>query len=205
MTNAGMEQAMGFLANTFKTFTAYMRSQQTPLIRILHLAIFLLVISQVIVSNFIEITKSGEIGDKPVELYATWLHIGTGLVLLPLALVFFFVVWNRRGFKYFFPYLAGNLAPLKSDVRQLTRFQLPEPTDGGIAAIIQGLGFGALFLVLISGLGWFVAWNLNLPWSHDAKEIHEFLTGILEAYLIGHGSMGLLHIYFGPKLQASNT
>lgn len=196
---------MGFVVNTFNTFTDYMRAQQTPLVRYLHVAILTLVISQVIVSNFIEITKSGEIGSKPVELYATWLHVGTGLVLVPLALVFFFVVWRRRGFKYFFPYLTGNLALLKSDIKQLTRFQLPEPNDGGIAAIVQGLGFGALFLVLFSGLGWFVAWNLNLSWSHDAKETHEFLTGILEAYLIGHGGMGLLHIYFGPKFQDSNT
>ena len=192
---------MGF----FKTFTDYMREQQTPLIRYLHLAVLLLVISQIIVSNFIEITKTGEIGATPSELIATWLHIGTGLLLVPLALIFFFVAWKRRGFRYYFPYLVGNLAPLKDDIQQLIKLQLPEPRDGGLAAIVQGLGFGALFLVLLSGLSWFVAWYFSLSWSYDAREIHQLMTGPLEVYLVGHGGIGLLHIYFGPMLRARNT
>lgn len=107
---------MGFFAKLYITFSDYMRAQQTPLIRYLHLAILTLVISQITVSNSTEITGSGETGTKPVELYANWLHIGTGLMLIPLALVFLFVAWKRRGFNYFFPYLTGDLAPLKEDV-----------------------------------------------------------------------------------------
>jgi len=196
---------MGFLAKLYDTFMGYMREQQTPLVRGLHFAVLILVIGQIIDSNFIEITKSGEIGSEPGELYATWLHIGTGLVLAVLGPVFLFVVWKRRGWRYYFPYLAGDLAPLKGDINQLKNLQLPEPVDGGIAAIVQGLGLGALLLVLLSGVTWFVAWNLQLPWSHDAKEIHELMTGLIEAYLIGHGGMGLVHVYFGPWLRARGT
>lgn len=196
---------MRFLVRAYSVFMEYMREQQTPLIRGLHLAVLMLVIVQIIDSNFIEITKSGEIGTGPGELYATWLHFGTGLLAAVLGPIFIVVAWRRRGWRYYFPWLAGDLAPLKQDVDQLKRLQLPEPTDGGLAAIVQGMGLGALALVLMSGVTWFIAWNLGLPWSHDVKEIHELVTGLVEAYLIGHGGMGLLHIYLGPWLRARNA
>ena len=51
-------------------------------------------------------------------------------------------------------------------------------TAGGLAAIVMGLGLGALFLALLSGLGWFLSWNYNLQWAHDIKELHEALVRI---------------------------
>jgi len=185
----------------FNTFMAYLRERQSPLIMSLHLAILALVISQIIVSNFMDFTDAGEISDNSIEFYGTWLHIITGLFIIPLALIFLTVVLRQRGFKYYFPYLAGDFSQLKKDVNQLMKLQQPEPAAYGIAASIQGLGLGALLLVLFSGLTWFVSWNFNLPWSDDIKETHEFLTGLIQAYIIGHGSMGLLHIFFSSKLQ----
>lgn len=196
---------MRFLADIYRTFMDYLREQQTPVVRYLHLLVLLLVIGQIIDSNFIEITKSGEIGTGPGELYATWLHIGNGLVLAVLGPIFIVVVWRRHGWRYFFPWLAGDLEPLKRDIAVLKSLQLPGPRDGGLAAIVQGLGLGALILVLISGVTWFIAWNLGLSWSADAKELHELFTGLVEAYVIGHGGMGLLHIYLGPWLRAKKS
>jgi hypothetical protein len=40
---------------------------------------------------------------------------------------------------------------------------------------------GALFLVLVSGLTWFLSWNYNISWSNEVKEIHEALTGLIQA------------------------
>ena len=41
--NGNKGQAMGFAVNTFNIFTDYMRAQQTPLVRHLHVAILTLV------------------------------------------------------------------------------------------------------------------------------------------------------------------
>jgi hypothetical protein len=184
----------------FSTFMGYLRERQTPFIMYLHLAILTLVLSQIIVSNFMEFTDSGEISDNTIEFYGTWLHIISGLFIIPITLVFITVLLKQNGFKYYFPYLKGDLSQLKSDINQLMKLELPEPSAYGIAAVIQGLGIGALFLVLFSGLTWFLSWNYNISWSSDVKETHEFLTGLVQAYIIGHGSMGVLHIYFRSKL-----
>jgi cytochrome b561 len=183
------------------TFMVYLRERQSPLIMFLHLAILALVISQIIVSNFMDFNDAGEISNDSMEFYGTWLHIITGLSIIPLALLFLGVVLKQRGFKYYFPYLTGDFSQLEKDINQLIKLQLPEPCAYGIAAIVQGLGLGALLLVLFSGLTWFLSWRYNLPWSDDVKEIHETLTGLLQAYLIGHGSMGVLHIFFASQLQ----
>ena len=187
-----------------ETFMAYLRERQKPFVLYLHLALLTLVISQIIVSNFMDFTDTGEISDNIIEFYGTWLHIITGLSIIPPSLIFFGAVLRQRGLKYYFPYLAGDLFQLKKDIKQLMQFQLPEPAACGIAAIVQGLGLGALCLVLLSGLSWFLSWNYNLSWSDDAKETHELLTGLIQAYLIGHGSMGILHIFFRSRLQTDN-
>ncbi|CUS41336.1 hypothetical protein MGWOODY_Tha854 [hydrothermal vent metagenome] len=79
------------------------------------------------------------------------------------------------------------------------KFKLPEASDYGIAGSIQGLGLGALFLVLFTGLLWFITWNANLSWSHDIEDVHKLLTGLVQAYMIGHGVMGVLHIFVYSK------
>lgn len=188
----------------YSTVMAHLRQRQSPLIMYLHLAILALVISQIIVSNFMEFTDAGEITDSTIEFYGTWLHIFTGLLIIPLALIFLTATFKEHGFKYYFPYLAGDLSQLKKDIEQLKRFELPEPGAYGIAAIVQGLGLGALLLVLISGSTWFLSWSYHLSWSDDVKEVHEFLTGFIQAYIIGHGSMGVLHIFFREKLQKNS-
>lgn len=172
----------------------YLRERQTPLIRTLHITIILLVLSQILVSNFMGFSDSGEISSDAVEFYGTWLHIVTGILLIPIAITFLVVELRRYGFKHFFPYLSGEFTQLGDDIRTLLKFRLPEPASYGIAAIIQGLGLGAIFLVLSTGSLWFIAWNADLSWAHDVKELHELFTGLVEAYVIGHGGMGVLHI-----------
>lgn len=95
----------------------------------------------------------------------------------------------------------GEFTQLRNDIRLLLKLKLPESTACGMVAIIQGMGLGALFLVLFSGLLWFISWNANLSWSYDLKQVHEFFTGLIQAYLIGHGAMRVLHIFFYSKSQ----
>jgi hypothetical protein len=39
------------------------------------------------------------------------------------------------------------------------------------------------------------------PWADSIKEFHELLTGLIEAYVLGHGGMGMLHLFFHLKNQ----
>ena len=146
-------------------------------------------------------TYNDEVSKKTIEYYGTWIHIGTGLSLLPIAFVFIYIELKRHGIKYFFPYFYGNFSGIKEDLRQLKQFELPEASAYGIAAIVQGLGLGALTLVLLSGLTWFFSWIFMAPWADNIKELHESLTGLIEAYICGHGGMGLLHLSLQLKNQ----
>jgi len=144
-----------------RTFVQYLRERQPPLIRYLHLAILVLVISQIIVGNFMGFTDTGAISEHPVEFHGTRLHISTGLFIIPIALGFLTAALQQHGFKYYFPYLIGEFSQLTADIRQLMKLKLTEARAYGLAATVQGLGFGALLLVLISGLTWFLAWNVT--------------------------------------------
>jgi cytochrome b561 len=173
----------------------YLRERQTAPIRYLHITIIILVLSQIVVSNFMDFNDAGEISTDGIEFYATWLHIITGLFIIPLGLFLTGAVLIQHGFSNFFPYLGGDLSQVKADIAQLMKRELPEALPNGLAAVVQGLGLAALLLVLSSGLIWFLSWNAHLPWADAIKEVHEFSTGFLLAYIVGHGAMGALHIF----------
>ncbi|PCI62160.1 MAG: hypothetical protein COB35_04275 [Gammaproteobacteria bacterium] len=185
-------------------FKHYLQEKMPPAIRHLHITIMLLIIAQIIISNFIEVERNGEIGTSGIEFYATWTHFITGLTLVPLIIMFVVLEFKRHGFSYFYPYLSGNFKQITPDIKQLLSFKLPEAQPYGLAAIIQGLGLGAILLVVGSGLTWFIGWNIGAAWEHDLKELHEFLTSFVEAYLIGHGLVGLLHVFLLNKEKSIN-
>lgn len=188
--------------NVVNTTMGYFRERQTPLVLTFHLTVLSMVIGQTILSNFMGFTRAGEVASQLPERYGTWLHIGMGLLLVPISLIFLFAVIRHRGVKYYFPWLVGDFAPLKADLLTLYRLRMPEPGPGGLAAIMHGLGLGALLLVVFSGFSWFLAWNFQLPWAGQAREVHALLTGLIEAYIIGHGAMGILHIFFRSRFPS---
>ncbi|PIZ04251.1 MAG: hypothetical protein COY58_05250 [Gammaproteobacteria bacterium CG_4_10_14_0_8_um_filter_38_16] len=171
-----------------KAFWDYLGNLQSKMVRFIHISIAFLIISQIIVSNFMIIdyrTNRLNIG--------TWIHVSTGFLIFILFFIFFILSIQKRGVSYFYPYLFNHFFQLKEDVLSLFKLKLPAVKPGGFAPIVQGLGFGALVLVLVSGLLWFVGWNLN--WT-DAKYIqswHKTLTGLVEVYIIAHGVMGIFH------------
>lgn len=177
----------------------YFDEKLTPLERYLHYSILIFVLMQILISNFIEVSDDGLIGENIVESYATWMHIGIGLTLLLLAVMFITLELKKHGISYFYPYLSGDYAQLKSDINALKKLTLPEAAPKGLAAIIQGLGLSALLLVTLSGATWLLLWLYESSLANDVKELHELLTGLIEAYVIGHGSIGLLHMFITYK------
>ncbi len=190
---------------TIPAIKQYIRDRQTPLTATLHIVVICLVLSQIIVSNFMGFTNTGEISKNLIHHYGTWIHIITGLITLPIALVFIYVVLKNRGLNYFFPHKQADYAQIKNDFKQLKNRKLPEANAMGIAAVVQGLGLGALIVVLLSGLIWYLSWSNGLAWSGFLKETHENLTSLLITYMVGHGCMGVLHMYFAIKQKSNQT
>ena len=147
-----------------RSIFGYLRNRQTPKIRIFHIVVLLMVASQIVVSNFMGFTSTGEIKRNAVNFYGTLTHICTGLTLLPIALIFTLLLIKEHGVRYFFPYIYGDLNQVKLDIKKLMNFKLPDPEAGGLSTIVEGLGLGALFLALLSGLTWFVSWKFNALW-----------------------------------------
>jgi len=179
----------------------YLKNQQSPPILYLHILIIFLVLSQLTSSNFIEFNKSGEISNNIISVYGTWVHIITGVFLASITLIFIAFLLKAHGIKNYFPYLFGNYSQLLSDLHLLKHRKLPEPKPDGLASIVQGLGLGAMLLVLFSGIAWFVFWIAGYQWANVFKEAHKLLTGLIIAYVIGHGCIGILHILVTIKIQ----
>lgn len=88
---------------TIHAVKEYLNTRQTPTIQILHIVILCLVLSQLLVSNFMDFTTSGEVDHRSLYFIGTWTHIVTGITLLPISLVFIWIELKRRGFAFFFP------------------------------------------------------------------------------------------------------
>jgi hypothetical protein len=185
--------------NIIKIIIDYLRERQSFTVLVLHITILTLVLIQILVSDFMGFNDAWVISQNTLDFYGTWIHIIIGLSLIPMTLFFIIVEIKTHGFKHFFPYAFKDLSQLKSDIYQLRKFKIPEVKTGGLGAIIEGVGLGALSLVLLSGSVWYLSWNLNGAWTHNIKEIHEFFTGLVQAYVIGHGCMGVIHIFMSRR------
>ena len=180
---------------TVKRLWQYFGQTQPVFIRVLHLIVILVCISQLITSNFVNLKGTRIIDGSVSFTFGTWAHILPGLVLVGITALFIAAELSRRGLKYFFAYLWGDLAQVKADVKTIAGRKIPDASPGGLAAIVQGLGLGAMGLTLLSGLSWFVLVQIGAGLAHAAIEMHEALTGLVVVYLIGHGAMGVLHIF----------
>lgn len=168
-------------------------------LRHLHTTLAGLIILQILNSNLVHMTHAGAVKVGVSNTIFLWLHIilGSLTVLATIGMIIFML--TKQSFKQFFPYLFGDNAVLKDDIKQIMKGKLPEPREKGLGNIIQGLGIGALILIETAALVWLVLWLNHSPYANEAREIHKSLTGLIEAYLIGHGGMALLHFFVERK------
>ncbi|MEF9944338.1 MAG: cytochrome b/b6 domain-containing protein [Burkholderiaceae bacterium] len=177
-----------------RKFWNFLGQYQTAAVRWLHAAVVIGVIVQLLNSNGMAFNRTtGAVLATPIAEFSTWLHIGLGLTLAPLTLVFIAVAIGTHGLRHYFPYLWGDLTQAKADLAASLQLRLAEPQPGGLASIVTGLGFGALLLAVGSGSVWFLLWRNGSAFTHSAKEVHETLVGLIEVYFVGHGSMAMLH------------
>jgi hypothetical protein len=160
----------------------------------MHMTVLVLVMMQLISSNLISFDASGRVSESPAFFIGSWTHFSIGLALGLVGFLFVAIEITKHGIRYFFPYLWGDFTQIKEDLKTLLSRQLPEAVPGSLAAVVQGLGLGALALTLASGLGWFFLWQTGVGRAEAVISIHEMFTGLIQAYVIGHGGLGLLHI-----------
>lgn len=183
----------------FKSIWCFFGKYQTPKVRVLHLLILVLVITQIIISNWMVGTKSTTIPNLTGEYIFTWMHIFIGFTLFFLSFALIYTCLTERGIKHFYPYLWGDLKQIKSDINQIIKFKLPDSTPYGLAATVQGLGLGALSIVIVSGITWFLLWIQGASLAYEARSIHKSLTILIEIYIYGHGGLGLIHFVIWYK------
>lgn len=184
---------MTWLSKLVISFWSFLGQYQKKFLRCLHLILVVLVITQILNSNGMGLSLSQKIKPEITSELFTWMHISIGITLLCLCIVLTIYCLLTRGFRYFYPYLWGDFTQIIRDLKILTHFKLPESEPGGLATCVQGLGLGALSLVVLSGFAWLALWLSDSSWALDMKDIHKTLTGLIEVYIIAHGGMGVLH------------
>ncbi len=185
--------------NLPKAIWSFFGLYQTKIIRRLHVLILILVLTQIIVSNWMVGTKSVVLPFFNKAYLFTWVHIISGFLLLFLTFCLVIYCLKDRGLKYFYPYLWGDFKQLKNDIRTLLMLRLPNSSPKGLAATVQGLGLGALSMVILSGVTWFVLWVQQSPLALEARSIHKSLTILIEIYIYGHGGLGIIHFFIWYK------
>jgi len=164
-----------------------------PFFRALHITIALLILSQIINSNFID---SEALSGSGSESVITWMHVVSGFLLIFFGLVLLAWMLTQRGFRWYYAWLMMDFSGIRKDLNTLKNLKLPEAAQGSIASTIQGLGVIALLLVACSGGIWFIAnswWNASEETIDYYLHLHKFLTTFIELYFYAHGAMGILH------------
>lgn len=191
------------LGNQAKLLWQFLGFFQKPYLRFLHAIIAVLVILQILSSFAMHMLSSGQINPRPQQLACLVVSYPVrpcSVVILSLLLAADSL--TKRGFHYFFPYLWGDTEQLKKDIQASLRFKMVPPRPKGLATAVQGLGLGALLLVVLSGLIWFILWRNGSSFAGLALETHKNVTLLIELYLIGHGCMALLHFFVWQRNKA---
>lgn len=177
----------------FVTFWAYLAKTQSKPLRILHLATALFVIIQILDSNKISRSDIVQVYETTISPSFIWMHVIVGIIVFLLSLSLTAYCLLTRGVKYFYPYLWGDFTQVKQDLRQMIGLSLPPASPKGLAACVQGLGLGALLLVALSGLSWFILFRMNVLWAPKMLDWHKNFTTLIVIYVFAHSAMGALH------------
>lgn len=178
-----------------ESFWNYLGQSQDKNFRLIHISVAVLIIVQILDSDYVH-TKYG-------FNWGAYLHICVGCAIAVLSIFMIIAAFEKRGLRYYYPYLFNDYSAIKSDLVEIFRLKLPNARSGSIAAVVQGLGLLALVIAWASGFFWFVSWNFDSSYAHEIKELHESLVTLIEVYIYAHGLMGVVHFivkkYF-PKL-----
>lgn len=172
----------------------------TLLTKLLHGSLLLAVLWQLAASGLVERPRAGRPGNLFYEIHET-----VGLVTLALVVAFWLwsVVRRRETpFSALFPWLSATrlravAADLKAHWMQLRHGRLPVPAaETPLASAVHGLG---LLTALTMGASGAWLYTQNVP-GGPVLEIHETVSNLMWAYVVGHAGIALIHQAAGHRV-----
>jgi len=129
-----------------------MRALLERLANPLHLLIALLVVWLIASSPWIGMYD--RMPDAPGIINLS--HIVGGIAVLAMTLVYGLACSYDGRWRLYFPWLAGDLAAIESDIAGIVRGERPTSEGSGLFAAIEGLLLLTVLLVALTGAAWFV-------------------------------------------------
>ncbi|HZS81400.1 MAG TPA: cytochrome b/b6 domain-containing protein [Stellaceae bacterium] len=169
--------------------------------RLVHHILLLLVLHQLIGSEFMRFPFPGEAPSRTFSLHE---YLG----MANLAIVAAFWVWAivRRGetrLGRLLPWfsiasLTEVLTDFSAQLRRLAHGRAPDDENGAFASAVHGLGLLAVTAMALSGLVFFIADGTSI--ARLALRLHKQIANLVWAYLFIHAGLAALHHLLGSDI-----
>jgi len=178
---------------------------RSHLTRVLHLAVLLTVVEQLLTSQFMERPLPGEAPDWPFALHEQVGLLGLGVLTL-------FWLWTlirderETPLQRLFPWFSNEafgavLADVEAIVRAVIQRRAPPLRLDALSSAVHGLGLLLATFLAMSGALWFALFT-GTPCGHIVLSLHKLAGNLMWAYLIAHASAALLHQARGDRIFA---
>ena len=131
---------------------------------------------------------------RKLTSHGSWInvaHVYLGIVVTFLSLCFLIIHCINGYWKQFFPWLKGDISPLKNDLKNIFKGRFPVAGGRGLFSCIEGIGLLTLLATGLTGCLWFA-----IQGTTDAmywRSIHShFAVGFI-VYLGMHFVCALSH------------
>ncbi len=178
--------------------------------RLLHLAIAVAIVHQLIVSLFMEGPRPGRAGDLAFNM-----HVAVGFGSLGFLAAFWLWSLVRREEKSvgaLVPWFSADrrrrvLDDLRRHLTALRAWRIPEPDgDMALASAIHGLGLVTMTAMAVSGAVVYFAMQPGsglTQFGFAALAVHSAVANLAWAYLVGHAAIALAHELAGHRIVRS--
>lgn len=119
-------------------------------------------------------------------------HIGLGSALVAFSITYFAANLIDGRWRQHFPWAAGNLSEVRTDLACIARAKIPSAGGAGLFSLIQGLLLIFLLATALTGLGWGLADGSRaaLAW----REWHMIAANVFAWLLALHVVASALHL-----------
>jgi len=180
-----------------------MPTTRSHVTRLLHLALLLIVLHQLVSSTVMERPLPGDDPAWPYFLHE-WFGV-TGLGALTL-----FWLWTavrhpqETPLAQLLPWfssarLAGVVDDVARLVRALAKRRMPPLDLDALASAVHGLGLLIASFLALSGSAWFFLFA-GTPYGRIVMGLHKLSANLMWAYIIAHASVALVHHALGDDI-----
>jgi cytochrome b561 len=173
--------------------------------RVLHLALLLSVVGQLLTSLIMERPLPGEDPDWPYALHEQVGLVGLGVLML-------FWLWTlmrderETPLQRLFPWFSSEplsevVADIRAIVRAVARLRAPPLHLNALSSAVHGLGLLLATFLAMSGAAWFALFT-GTPYGRMVLTAHKLAGSVMWAYLIAHASAAVLHHALGDRIFA---